>query len=102
MHCLEPRASPPRLERLYELTRGRAVERIWAEDSSFWKEEAAARKTIDNALGWLTIADRMAPTIRDLETFVAQANPETERAVVLGMGGSSLAPIVFSDSCPRR
>jgi transaldolase / glucose-6-phosphate isomerase len=44
----------------------------------------------------------MAPTVRELEAFVAQALPETDRAVVLGMGGSSLAPLVFSESFPRR
>jgi transaldolase/glucose-6-phosphate isomerase len=44
----------------------------------------------------------MAPTVRELEAFVTRALPETDRAVVLGMGGSSLAPLVFSESFPRR
>jgi transaldolase/glucose-6-phosphate isomerase len=44
----------------------------------------------------------MAPTVRALETFVAQTLGDTDRAVVLGMGGSSLAPLVFSESFPRR
>jgi len=87
---------------LEELARDRAADRIWAEDASFWKSEENHRRTIENALGWLTIADRMAPTVRHLEAFVAQALPETDRAVVLGMGGSSLAPLVFSESFPRR
>jgi transaldolase/glucose-6-phosphate isomerase len=78
------------------------VERVWAEDASFWKEEDAHGRTIESALGWLTIADRMAPTLRGLEAFVAQTLGDTDRAVVLGMGGSSLAPLVFSESFPRR
>ncbi len=44
----------------------------------------------------------MAPTVRELEAFVVEALPVTDRAVVLGMGGSSLAPLVFSESFPRR
>ena len=75
---------------------------MWAEDASFWKEEEAHRRTIESALGWLTIADRMVPTLRGLEAFVAQTLGDTDRAVVLGMGGSSLAPLVFSESFPRR
>jgi transaldolase/glucose-6-phosphate isomerase len=44
----------------------------------------------------------MAGTLPDLEAFAAAARPETDRVVVLGMGGSSLAPLVFSESFPRR
>ena len=74
----------------------RAVSRVWSGDGSFWKAEAVARKQIEGALGWLTIPDRIAPTLPDLQTFVEQARVGTDRVVVLGMGGSSLAPYVFS------
>ena len=74
----------------------RAVSRIWAADGSFWKAEAVARKSIENALGWLTIPERIAPTLPELEAFVSEARVGTDRVVVLGMGGSSLAPYVFS------
>jgi glucose-6-phosphate isomerase len=73
----------------------RAVSRIWACDASLWKAEAVARKSIENALGWLTIPDRIWSTLPDLEAFVADARVEADRVVVLGMGGSSLAPYVF-------
>lgn len=79
----------------------KAVSRIWAGDASFWKSEDAHRKVIESALGWLTIADRMAPEVGALQDFVASALPGTDRVVVLGMGGSSLAPLVFSESFPR-
>jgi glucose-6-phosphate isomerase len=74
----------------------RAVSRVWSNDASFWKAEAVARKQIEGALGWLTIPDRMAPTLPELQAFVEQARAGTDRVVVLGMGGSSLAPYVFS------
>jgi transaldolase/glucose-6-phosphate isomerase len=56
---------------------------------------------IENALGWLTIVERMMEALPDLGRFVSQAIPETDRVVVLGMGGSSLAPLVFSESFVR-
>jgi transaldolase/glucose-6-phosphate isomerase len=48
----------------------------------------------------LTIAERLEPTLSSLNAFVAEASRDTDRVVVLGMGGSSLAPLVFSDSFP--
>jgi glucose-6-phosphate isomerase len=74
----------------------RAVSRVWSGDASFWKAEAVARKQIEGALGWLTVPDRIAPTLPELKAFVEQARVGTDRVVVLGMGGSSLAPYVFS------
>ena len=85
-----------------KLAADRAVERIWARDAAFWKPEESHRNTIENALGWLTIADRMAKDEPELQAFVSEAIAGTERVVVLGMGGSSLAPLVFADSFPRR
>ena len=85
---------------LDRLEKERAVERIWAEDASFWKSEESHRKIIDSALGWLTIADRMEAGIPELRAFAADVSRNAERVVVLGMGGSSLAPLVFSDSFP--
>jgi transaldolase/glucose-6-phosphate isomerase len=85
-----------------KLAGDRAIERIWAKDAAFWKAEEFHRKTIENALGWLTIADRMAKDEPELQAFVSEAIAGTERVVVLGMGGSSLAPLVFADSFPRR
>ncbi len=79
----------------------KAVSRIWAGDASLWKSDEAHRKVIESALGWLTIADRMAADAPELQDFVQSALPGTDRVVVLGMGGSSLAPLVFSDSFPR-
>jgi transaldolase/glucose-6-phosphate isomerase len=85
---------------LDRLGKERAVERIWAEDASFWKSEESHRRTIESALGWLTIADRMEAGVPELRAFAAEASRGADRVVVLGMGGSSLAPLVFSDSFP--
>jgi transaldolase/glucose-6-phosphate isomerase len=87
-------------EAIDRLEEERAVERIWSQDASLWKSETEHRKTIENALGWLTIADRMEPGVAELRAFAADASRGADRVVVLGMGGSSLAPLVFSDSFP--
>ncbi len=44
---------------LRRLQSERAVSRIWSGDASLWKKDEAHRRTIENALGWLTIAERM-------------------------------------------
>jgi glucose-6-phosphate isomerase len=78
------------------------VARIWAEDASFWKAGESGRETIASALGWLTTVERMEPALSGLASFVQEAVAGTDRVIVLGMGGSSLAPLVFADSFGRR
>ncbi|MEP7133281.1 MAG: glucose-6-phosphate isomerase [Acidobacteriota bacterium] len=89
-------------EAIRRLLRERAVDRIWSADGSLWKDDAANRKSIESALGWLTIADRMEKDAGELQEFAAACARDADRVVVLGMGGSSLAPLVFADSFPRR
>jgi len=94
---LEPDGAAARCRQaVARLEADRAIERAWSGDGSLWKAEAVMRRSIENALGWLTIPDRIAPTLPALREFVAEARVGTERLVVLGMGGSSLAPYVFS------
>ena len=73
--------------------REHVVDRISRGDYTLWKPEPTE---ITNRLGWLTVADRMAtaePQIRDVVDGV-RADGYTD-ALLLGMGGSSLAPDVF-------
>lgn len=75
---------------------------MWAGESALWKSGEDDKKTIENALGWLTVPERLAATVEDLRSFVSEALPETSRVVVLGMGGSSLAPLVFASSFKKQ
>ncbi|HEY7575283.1 MAG TPA: glucose-6-phosphate isomerase, partial [Thermoanaerobaculia bacterium] len=84
-----------------KLVRERAVDRIWGGDATLWKKDDAHRKIIENALGWLTISERMEAGLPDLIAFTQEASKDTDHVVVLGMGGSSLAPLVFSLSFRR-
>ncbi len=71
------------------------VGRLWTKDHTVWS--ATQRAELTDRLGWLTLPDSMTaavPQIRDLA--VAEAERGTDHIVLLGMGGSSLAPSVFS------
>ena len=83
----------PVSERLQQMDRDRIVERIWRKDHTVWKDDPTE---IANRLGWLTVSDLMHERIGELGAFADQAAADGfETAVLLGMGGSSLAPEVF-------
>jgi glucose-6-phosphate isomerase len=64
------------------------VERIWERDASVWTGGDEA-----SWLGWLDEPIRMLERVDDLNEFAATV--EYDAAVLLGMGGSSLAPEVM-------
>jgi transaldolase/glucose-6-phosphate isomerase len=83
----------PVSERLERIDRDRILERIWRKDHTVWKDDPTE---ITNRLGWLSVTDLMHERIGELEAFAEQAAADGfETAVLLGMGGSSLAPEVF-------
>src|SRR3954463_13364844 len=76
------------------------VGRIWRKDGTLWAPEGTPEVT--DRLGWLDIADREREQLADYEAFAEGLRAEGYRdAVVLGMGGSSLAPEVFRQSFGR-
>jgi transaldolase / glucose-6-phosphate isomerase len=71
--------------------------RIWQKDARLWGEPGQAE--IADRLGWLAIADQTREAADDLESFAAEVCAEgTADVVLLGMGGSSLAPEVIRRS----
>lgn len=76
------------------------VSRIWVGDHTVWKQEP---KEITNRLGWLKAPESMKERLEEIEAFVDDVRRSGLRdAVLLGMGGSSLAPEVFSRMFPPR
>jgi glucose-6-phosphate isomerase len=71
---------------------GQLVERIWARDATVWTGSDEA-----DWLGWLDEPERLRERIRDLQGFVEDvaAPGVINTFVLLGMGGSSLAPLVL-------
>jgi len=73
------------------------AKRIWRKDDTLWGERGAPE--IGNRLGWLTISETMREELPDLTAFAKQAVEDGfTDCVLLGMGGSSLAPEVFRRS----
>jgi transaldolase/glucose-6-phosphate isomerase len=81
-----------RLARWQEEAFGR---RLWEKDYTLWSPEPIPELT--DRLGWLDLPARMTAEVQRLSRFSRDVAAEGFRdAVVLGMGGSSLAPEVFS------
>jgi transaldolase/glucose-6-phosphate isomerase len=83
-------------ERAASLEKARFSARLWRKDPTLWKTEAESQAVIRNALGWLHLAEKMEDQLDVLHDFVAEVQAAGLRYVVhMGMGGSSLAPLVF-------
>ena len=76
-----------------EMKENRVMDRIWTRDHTVWKPESTE---ITSRLGWLTTAETMLENLPRLEAFVKETRAAGyTHALLLGMGGSSLAPEVF-------
>jgi glucose-6-phosphate isomerase len=74
-----------------------AIQRVWAKDASLWQADAGHAAIIGNRLGWIGVLDRMHEGSRELQEFGQRIRSSGVRNIVLlGMGGSSLAPEVFA------
>jgi transaldolase/glucose-6-phosphate isomerase len=90
---LEPRIA----ERVKRAMVEDVAHRIWKKDDTLWGP--AGQPEVSNRLGWLTIVDTMLEAVDDLEAFATEIRDEGFADVVLlGMGGSSLAPEVIRQS----
>ncbi|MBN1642781.1 MAG: bifunctional transaldolase/phosoglucose isomerase [Anaerolineae bacterium] len=79
---------------LDEMRQDDVIRRIWAHDYRLWKPDPAE---ITNRLGWLDIAERMVEQVDCLQALADDVWAEGYRqTLLLGMGGSSLAPEVFA------
>ncbi|WP_420632004.1 bifunctional transaldolase/phosoglucose isomerase [Candidatus Leptofilum sp.] len=78
-----------------DLAKKKITERIWQHDHTVWHPEPTE---ITNRLGWLHTPKTMVAELPRLNQFVAQVKAEgfTE-VLLLGMGGSSLAPELFAN-----
>lgn len=66
--------------------------RLWKKDASLWTNSGE-----ENWLGWLDVVDRQLSSISRFKALEAEVKEDGFRHVLLlGMGGSSLCPEVFS------
>ncbi|MEA2340387.1 MAG: transaldolase / glucose-6-phosphate isomerase, partial [Solirubrobacteraceae bacterium] len=75
--------------------------RIWSKDDTLWGP--AGQAEVADRLGWLNVTEQMEEELDGLEAFTREvlADGLTD-AVLLGMGGSSLAPEVIRRSFGER
>ena len=83
--------------RLEAFTADRVAERLWAKDGTLWAASGKPPEEIAGWLGWLDLPESMAARVTELEHLARDVREDGyRRAAVLGMGGSSLAPELFS------
>jgi transaldolase / glucose-6-phosphate isomerase len=83
-------------DRLRKLEQDAVVRRIAEKDAALWKSNGTVENEIRDRLGWLQVADRMEERVPELEALRKELVGEGfTDAVLMGMGGSSLAPEVF-------
>jgi glucose-6-phosphate isomerase len=88
--------------RLDALDKDQFVPRLWRQDPTLWSVDPNVQAEIRDALGWLHAPGTMKESLDDLVRFAAEARTSGFRQVVhMGMGGSSLAPLVFQRTFPR-
>ena len=88
---------PAVTKRLESWTASRVAERLWAKDGSLWAASGKPPDEIAAWLGWLDLPESMSTRVTELEHLARDVREDGyRRAAVLGMGGSSLAPELFS------
>jgi transaldolase/glucose-6-phosphate isomerase len=84
-------------ETVQRAERERVARRIWSKDDTLWGP--AGQAEVADRLGWLNAHETYEEQIDDLEAFAAAVAEEGYTdCVLLGMGGSSLAPEVLRRS----
>jgi transaldolase/glucose-6-phosphate isomerase len=94
------RAAQSEHDRLAALTdharRDAWAQRLFDRDPAIWSEDPRVQADISGRLGWLSAPDHFARQIPALEAFGDRLRVDGfTTAVVMGMGGSSLAPDVL-------
>ncbi len=78
---------------LNHISRERVIARIWQKDHTVWSKDPTE---ISNRLGWLDCVDVTKKSFDEINSFVEEIKKEGfADALLMGMGGSSLAPEVF-------
>ena len=83
--------------RLEAWTHDRVAERLWQKDGSLWAASGKLPDAVTTWLGWLDLPETMSARVDELAHLARDVREDGyRRAAVLGMGGSSLAPELFS------
>lgn len=76
---------------------GEVIPRMHRFDPTVWTEDPAGKSEAQKRLGWLALPEQSQCFVYDLEDFADQCLMEGfDKVLLLGMGGSSLAPETMS------
>ncbi len=74
-----------------------AARRMWEVDPTLWTDDSAGQAEIKIRLGWLKLPETSRAAIADISAFAETVRAEgIQNILLIGMGGSSLGPEVFS------
>jgi glucose-6-phosphate isomerase len=96
-HSLEAGAVGAHIDSAFSrLAQFRFAEALWSRTLDIWSTDVAVQQKIGNRLGWLTAIEFVTPGLDRVRGFAegVRAGGFTD-VVLLGMGGSSLAPEVM-------
>ena len=84
-------------ERVRKIAENGMPKRLWAHDPTLWTDDPDGQAEIRKRMGWLEAPQRSLALLADLNRLVQDVQQAGyTHAVLLGMGGSSLAPEVLS------
>ncbi len=96
---IEPGAHGPAITAaLDELVERDAVGRLYGRDGSLWSSAEDEAAGIATWLGWLPVVETMLTEAPALTRVCQRLMAGRDRVLVAGMGGSSLAPLVFASA----
>jgi len=72
---------------------------FWQKQADLWVQDAEAQQSVRSFMGWLRVAETMLPRVAEIEQFAQEVRTAGFRhVVVMGMGGSTMTPIVFKQA----
>jgi glucose-6-phosphate isomerase len=80
---------------LHTLAERDIAQRIWNRDHTVWRSDPTE---IRDRLGWLDLPRTMPARVAEIQRIAEEVRAQADDVVLLGMGGSSLAPEVFAQS----
>ncbi|MBF8299817.1 MAG: Glucose-6-phosphate isomerase, partial [Acidobacteria bacterium] len=95
--AIDPGTIAVALERAYRrLEQCRFADALWTRRLEVWSADRAVQETIAHRLGWLDAATTVSPHVPRLRAFAESIRDSgITDVILLGMGGSSLAPEVL-------
>ncbi|GGG32414.1 glucose-6-phosphate isomerase [Hymenobacter glacieicola] len=72
---------------------------FWQKQADLWVQDAEAQQSVRSFMGWLRVAETMLPRVGEIEEFAREVKAAGfQHVVVMGMGGSTMTPIVFKQA----